>query len=88
MKYEGWMSAKAYAAIPEHIRDREDFQFQRITMDAAIRATLEKACMNCLGVGQVQAPRATYTCPQCNGTGKQLVAGARLEPRGSHVECK
>jgi hypothetical protein len=27
-------------------------------------------------------------CPECGGTGRQSVPGARLVERGSHVECK
>jgi hypothetical protein len=27
-------------------------------------------------------------CPECGGSGKRSVAGARLKPQGAHVECK
>lgn len=69
---------------------------ERLPNSNRIRAALERPCMNCIGVGQVQQPHhtelspqgATVECPKCNGTGKFLVPGARLEERGAHVEVK
>jgi hypothetical protein len=93
--YRGYMRPEAMAAIPEQVRGRQDFIFEREPLNEALRAELEKPCMTCIGVGQIQAGQtafsplgATHQCPKCNGDGKQTVPGARLEPRGSHVEVK
>jgi len=59
--YRGWMSARAYAAIPEQIRGREDFIFEREPRQEMIRGSLEKG---------------------------EHIPGARLEPRGEHVEIR
>ena len=46
----------------------------------AIAEALERPCEQCEGVW----PK----CSACGGTGKNGVPGARLVPRGNHVECK
>lgn len=61
-----------------------------------IRVAMEKPCEACAGVGDVTGPYivegveilATGKCGVCGGTGKQSVPGARLDPRGSHIEVK
>ncbi len=80
--YRGWMSSEAYAAIPEQIRGRQDFQFEREPKQGAIREALNKPCpwRRCEG----KDPE----CPHCGGDGKYHVTGARLRDRGSHIEIR
>ncbi len=61
----------------------------------AIRKALETPCGSCLGAGEMQEVDPDDRpigkpgpCNMCAGTGRQLVPGARLEPRGSHIEVK
>ncbi len=86
--YRGWMSAEAFAAIPEQVRGRQDFQLEREPRTEMIRAELEKPCACCEGTGRFLTPEGDYPDPECHGTGKKIVPGAKLEPRGSHVEIK
>lgn len=90
--YRGLMRPEAMAAIPEQIRGRHDFIFDRDPMGEAIRAAMELSCVQCGGLGS-QCPSGPSdapleTCTGCDGTGKTRVPGARLEPRGTHCEVK
>jgi hypothetical protein len=68
-----------------------------------IRKTLATSCAACDGIGSYPEQNPAWMsaealdagatceakpCPHCNGTGRKLVPGARLLPRGSHVECR
>lgn len=61
---------------------------------SAINDALAKPCSQCEGVSDVvdsvtgEKYRVASTCSACGGTGKNGVPGARLVPRGNHVECK
>ena len=47
----------------------------------AIREALAQPCPKCHG-------KSLEMCAECNGTGNALVPGARLAPRGEHLEVK
>jgi len=51
---------------------------------AAIRAALAEPCYKCNGTGGTPDVR----CAACDGDGKARVPGARLLPRGEHLEAK
>lgn len=54
----------------------------------AIRRALDIPCPDCVG-GTIEDVEGVRTpCPGCSGTGKQGLPGARLEPRGSHIEVQ
>lgn len=58
-----------------------------------IRAALAETCGGCAGskvflATQTDGNTVPASCPDCHGTGKQLVPGARLTERGEHLECK
>lgn len=50
----------------------------------SVRKVLGSSCPICEGKGQARE----QICPDCDGSGKMKVPGARLNPRGSHVEVK
>jgi len=62
--------------------------------ESAIRKALETNCAVCEGNGKVYSPNPgmdeaeMISCSQCDGTGHQLVPGARLEERGEHVRVE
>jgi hypothetical protein len=63
--------------------------------NGAIRAELDKECPDCEGGFQYDASEvdehtgsAKVTCPTCGGSAKNAIPGARLEPRGQHIEVK
>ncbi len=54
-----------------------------------IRETLGQDCGDCYGTGSIpKIPMEKVDCPTCGGTGKRTIPGARLNPRGQHVEIK
>jgi hypothetical protein len=60
-----------------------------------IGEALQKPCGKCAGARTVEATNAQgqrilgrEDCPECGGSGRQSVPGARLAERSSHVECK
>lgn len=59
----------------------------RVPNDYRIRAALAKKCYNCDGTGIMEG-NAEVICAECEGDGKARVPGARLAPRGAHVEVR
>lgn len=55
---------------------------------AEISEGLLKPCHKCKGIGAKWNNSSSVPCDACGGTGLAGVPGARLVPRGSHVECK
>lgn len=58
-----------------------------------IAEQLAKPCTLCCGSKTITRPAElrgdeTVDCPDCGGSGKASVSGARLKPVGVHVECK
>lgn len=61
-----------------------------------VRAALGEPCRKCAGTGDIRDPNNRYpdnpdavsVCPECNGSGKCSIPGARLLERGDHLECK
>lgn len=54
-----------------------------------IREALAQPCWNCGGEGTMpDAFDGVGPCAVCDGSGKNTVPGAHLEPRGSHVEIR
>jgi hypothetical protein len=60
----------------------------RVPSASMIASALEAKCLLCNGDGWTAAISDAMTCPTCGGSGKQGVPGARLEPRGQHVEMR
>lgn len=66
----------------------------RVANKEAVRKVLEGVCDACRGSGEeaivtnAVMTGDTKTCSSCGGNGKPSVAGARLEPRGQHIEIK
>lgn len=83
--YRGWMSAACMALLPPEVTARQDFQFERVPRQEAVRAELEKTCEGCGGDGKSYH---TEKCDVCAGTGKRIVPGARLAPRGVHARIR
>lgn len=48
---------------------------------------LDVRCDTCAGTGFIDAAEMR-SCAECSGSGKRLVAGARLEQRGTHLEVR
>lgn len=77
-------------ALPESLRPQEAINDDLGKPNGdRIRAAIAKPCPVCKGdtvfaIGRPEDKR----CAVCGGTGKQVVPGARLLPRGSHVECR
>ncbi len=63
---------------------------ERIPNNEAIRAELEKNCLDCNGQGNyVPTGVAEWIeCLKCQGTGKRKVPGCRLEERGSRLDVR
>ena len=59
----------------------DKWRAKRSVSNSAIRAQLEAPCWLCGGSD-------SEACPQCGGTGLTPVPGARLVPRGQHLEVK
>ena len=58
---------------------------------AAIYDVLSMECGDCLGLGYIEVPEfdgCRAPCDSCGGTGRLIVPGCTLLPRGSHVEVK
>lgn len=71
------------------------FRMVRTPNTAAIRAALAETCPRCHGLPTCRDSQTfgnlmqvDTICPDCGGSGKRSVAGARLEDRGSHLEIK
>ena len=66
-----------------------DIRWQKVPSLSLIAEALVKPCPTCKGnmdwTGTVDDG---IPCPACGGTGLQGIPGARLDPRGAHVECK
>lgn len=88
--YRGMMRSEAMAAIPEQIRGRQDFIFDRDPMGEAIRAEMEQTCEHCVDHPGWNGPGKgdSDPCDYCEGSGKTRVPGARLEPRGQRLEVR
>lgn len=65
----------------------DKLKWERIPKAEAIRAEIEKLCPFCDGECSTDI-ECTEPCPQCHGTGKSTVEGAKLEPRGEHLEVR
>lgn len=101
VEYKGTISGPVWSLIlnkmDEYVHHGEivhGVQMERIPHDGRIRAALELKCDHCQGNGCVSInawggePYSDAPCPACEGTGKNRVPGARLEPRGSSVIVK
>lgn len=54
-----------------------------------IAQRLNEKCPKCEGGEAIYTrEKVIVDCPECGGTGKQSVPGARFAPVGQHVECK
>lgn len=63
---------------------------ERVPNRALIEAELQRPCEVCRGSGRYYDtgfPDDT-PCASCGGSGKRGVPGARLDPRGVHLEIK
>ena len=56
--------------------------------NARIREALRMPCVECNSYGTKDGEKDSPTCPACHGSGTQQVPGARLLPRGEHIECR
>lgn len=76
--------------------NRSNLVYQSVTYEIdedAIRAELAKRCESCAGSGKRVTVKIEnyiteandYNCPDCGATGRHLVPGARLMPRGVHL---
>ena len=74
------------------------FSLKRVPSNTLVREALAKDCSKCHGHGALCAGclasashcscSYTVTCESCAGTGRAGVPGARLEPRGQHLETR
>jgi hypothetical protein len=80
VQYEGQISGQAWEwlriAIPNWI-GLQDVHMERVPHKGRIGEALAAACPLCSGSGK-----------HCDGDGLARVPGARLEPRGNHVEVR
>lgn len=65
-----------------------DPKLPRVPSLAKIAEQLSKKCEHCEGMGTRGDADLLKQCPECVGTGKQSVPGARFAPIGQHVEYK
>jgi hypothetical protein len=87
-----WLLSLADRAPENHaVCHRESFRVgPRVPSLSAIGGALEKPCGSCGGDG-VARPHLQGekpVCTVCGGSGKAGVPGARLAPRGQHVEVR
>jgi hypothetical protein len=100
-RYEGWIHAPLFdllregmykTAKPGMMRDPLPWSMKRVPDIEAIRKVLEAKCLYCDGSGVVFDHNAPVLqqipCPQCDGTGHPIVAGAHLAGRGCHLRVK
>lgn len=67
-------------------RDLEGLKLTRVVNESAVRKALESKCPACQGDSVTDAD--LVECQTCGGTGHQLVPGAELEDRGSHLRVE
>lgn len=82
--WQGEIDGAAWIDLSRFMADhRHCIRMVRTPNKPAIRAVLESRCKECSGSGG-----KGVACGMCGGTGKGSVAGARLDPRGDHLEIK
>ena len=83
----------------ELLHDIRGLHLKRVPKLSLIEAELQKPCEACAGTGTITNPARissialddgafAESCLACGGSGKRGVPGARLEPRGEHLEVK
>jgi hypothetical protein len=98
-RMEGWISAAWWPRILQRAMMPADaYEMRRVPSGPAIREELAKPCAHCNGTGRLTtdaevAEYATasgpeFICRACGGSGKSAVPGARLLPRGTHLEIR
>lgn len=82
-----WQLLKASISIGRDYLLRHS-EIKRTPNNERIRAALARPCNYCAGAKIVEHDASVIDCPECGGTGKASVPGARLEPRGEHLEIR
>lgn len=70
------------------LKELLEIKESRAINESAVRKVLESKCEACGGLGIYAMDGVAYECEACNGTGHQLVPGAELEERGSHLRVE
>lgn len=55
----------------------------RVPSLSLIAEALQEPCLKCDGEGRIGDARFTVSCPECGGTGRASVPGARLRQRAT-----
>ncbi|HET9304827.1 MAG TPA: siphovirus Gp157 family protein [Candidatus Sulfotelmatobacter sp.] len=88
-RWEGWITKDGAERIKAFLLPHS---LKRVPDTEAIRKVLESKCLRCDGSGIVIDPNAIQLqqipCPECDGSGHPVVAGARLEPRSFHLRIR
>lgn len=102
VQYTGTISGEAWETLHISVADerrgqdwddwvkRADVRMERIPHKGRIGEALAGKCCDCRGSGRaydIGFPDAS-PCRECSGDGLARVPGARLVPRGSHVEVR
>ncbi len=85
-RMEGWISTVDWLRILRILDEWPKAEMKRVPNNAAIREALAQPCPVCQG-GSAFGFRE-IPCTTCGGTGKVGIPGARLLPRGDHVEVR
>lgn len=75
------------ALHPASLTALPNIRMKRTPHKSAIAMQLGRRCDTCAGTGFIDAAEMR-SCAECSGSGKCLVAGARLEQRGTHLEVR
>lgn len=98
-QWEGWLTDTAYNWLIDCFGDQGG-KLKRVVSNELVREALEQACGGCDGKGFVNPDGSAVnafegsdadrflSCPQCDGTGRAGVPGARLVERGRHVTVR
>lgn len=99
--YQGSIASAAWSEILEACATAGIFpllnpsvKMERVPMLGTVKAELEAKCDRCGGAGTYDGIPAAISerkpegCPECAGTGKRIVPGARLGVRGKHVRIR
>jgi Siphovirus Gp157 len=96
---EGRIRADLWASLLAYISSDASYRMERVPSNTLIREALTKVCSRCDGVGkycpncgdvpclelETCATVETAVCHACEGTGRVVVPGAHLEPRGRQL---
>lgn len=98
VQYTGTISGEAWESLQSRIvsaenwerwAGRQDVQMDRIPHKGRIGAALSGVCPRCDGHPDLlSVDEFPAGCPLCDNDGLVHVPGARLEPRGNHIEIK